>query len=43
MAPLNLTLSDTEMSKSRSDRFCGPISRKADKLSNVLLLNINRK
>ncbi len=43
MAPLHLTLSDLERSKSRSLRFQSLISRKGAQLGPVLLLNINKK
>ncbi len=43
MAPLHLTLSDLERSKSMSLRFRSLISRKGVQLGPMLLLNINRK
>ncbi len=42
-APLDLTLSDIERSKSRSSKFLRLICCKGAELGPMLLLNINRK
>ncbi len=43
IASLGMTLSDLEISKSRSPKSGTLISRKGDQLGHMLLLNINMK